>query len=40
MTFEKFGGDFIQRTGRDARSGNAELLGFRQDLFVLDTELF
>jgi hypothetical protein len=39
MTLKKFCGDFIQRTGRHARGSNAQLLGFRQDFLVLDTEL-
>ena len=37
--FKKFGGDFVQRTRRDFGS-YAQLPGFGQDFFVLDTEFF
>jgi len=38
MTFEKLGGDLVQRTGGDARGHNAQFLGFRKDFLVLDSK--
>jgi hypothetical protein len=38
VLFEVFRGDFIEGTGRDFGSGDAQFFGFRQNLLVLDTE--
>ena len=34
-----FGGDFVQRARGNASGSNAQLLGFRQDFLVLDSQL-
>ena len=39
LFLQKFSGDLIQRTGRDAGSSYAQLLGLRENVFVLETEL-
>jgi hypothetical protein len=39
MALKIFGGNFVARAGGDASGGNAQLLGFRQDFLVLDSEL-
>ena len=38
MTLEKFSGDFIQRTGRNARAGNAQFLGLGKDFLAFDSK--
>ena len=38
MAFEKLGGDFIERAGRDARAGNAQFLGLGKDFLALDSK--
>jgi hypothetical protein len=40
LLFEVFGGYLIQRTGRDARSGYAQLFRLGENFFVLQVELF
>src|SRR5262249_31989400 len=40
VAFEVFGGDLIERTGRNARARNAQFLGFGEDFLALDAELF
>jgi hypothetical protein len=40
MLFKILGGNFIQCAGRHLGSRDAQFLGFRQDLFALDTMLF
>jgi len=40
LLFEIFGGDFIQRTGRHPRGGNAQFLRLGKNFFVLQAKLF
>src|SRR5205823_3781549 len=38
MAFEKFCGDFIQRTGGNPRGGNAQFLGLGKDFLAFDSK--
>jgi hypothetical protein len=40
LVFEKLSGNFVQRTGRDFRLGNTQVLRFGQDFFAFDAQLF
>jgi hypothetical protein len=39
LLFEEFGGNLIQRAGRDPGGGHAQLLRLGQNLFVVQAEL-
>jgi hypothetical protein len=40
LVFEVFGGDLIQRAGRDPCGGNAQLFRLGENFFVLQAEFF